>query len=334
VSPSLLWVVHDVGCNPGALAAYWGSAILGESGWRVMVQPLVAPLGPPLSGDWQHVNVPLSPRPMRWTTKAKTALQSVISSFDRILCDQDFETERRVLEVANGRANVYLLGRQTRPPAPSHRALYAQLDGILTVSRVAYAQFAQSNVVLASRLHCLPPLVNWREKPGQRPRMEHGLTAVTAGIVDSLKGLDLVLNALGVLRDQGFSAALTVLGDGPERTRLEVYARALGVRVQFVPRWSGWANWIAGSDCLLAPQFDDSLAFDVDAAVSLGVPVIGHALPVVVERASVQPEALLLDDMSVMAIVDALQGRKRRPLLHATPADRLEPWVRALTLAP
>ncbi|PSR23037.1 MAG: hypothetical protein C7B45_04480 [Sulfobacillus acidophilus] len=332
MSSSILWVVHDLGCNPGALAAYWGSEVLNHAGWRVVVQPLVPPTGRPLAVDWPHVNAPLSAHPQRWSKKAQKGLQDVACGFDRIICDQDFMTDWRVVEAATGHVGLYLLGRQTEPLTPLQRSLYTRLDGILTVSRVAHAHFAHANVVMASRLHCLPPLVDWQRKLDRLDGERNGLRIITAGIVDTCKGLDLVFNALSVLRDQGQLVTLTVLGDGPERNRLEVYARALGVSVQFVPQWSGWAAWLLQSDYLLAPQFDDGLALDVDAAVSLGVAVIGHKLPVIVERASLQPQALLLDEMNVMTVVNTLKRLRPGLRLHGTSTARIAPWEAALAL--
>lgn len=60
---------------------------------------------------------------------------------------------------------------------------------------------------------------------------------VFAGRLVSDKGVDLLIDALARLAGEGWRPGLTVVGDGPERGRLEARARAAGVEAQV--RWAG-----------------------------------------------------------------------------------------------
>ncbi|MFP4127392.1 MAG: glycosyltransferase family 4 protein [Alphaproteobacteria bacterium] len=74
----------------------------------------------------------------------------------------------------------------------------------------------------------------WDERPGE---------LVFLGRLVSQKGCDTLLDALGRLREAGRTPALTVIGDGPDRTMLQDRARALGIasQVTFAGRLEGTA---------------------------------------------------------------------------------------------
>ncbi len=55
---------------------------------------------------------------------------------------------------------------------------------------------------------------------------------IFVGRLVSDKGVDVLLEALGLLAARGLSVKLTIAGDGPERTALEAQARSLGIEAQ------------------------------------------------------------------------------------------------------
>jgi glycosyltransferase involved in cell wall biosynthesis len=59
---------------------------------------------------------------------------------------------------------------------------------------------------------------------------------IFVGRLVSDKGMDVLLEALGLLAERGLDVQLTVVGDGPERPALEAQARSLGIetRVRFL----------------------------------------------------------------------------------------------------
>ncbi len=79
-----------------------------------------------------------------------------------------------------------------------------------------------------------------------------------------------------VHRAQEERAALAVVGDGPERARLEAEARALGVRALFVGTVgrSEALSWIAAADALLFASRAEGLSTVLREAHALGVPVV------------------------------------------------------------
>jgi teichuronic acid biosynthesis glycosyltransferase TuaC len=72
--------------------------------------------------------------------------------------------------------------------------------------------------------------------------------------------------------------ALVVVGDGPERSRLEALARARGVDARFVgrvPRDEALA-WIGAADVLIHASEAEGLSTVVREAEALGTPVAVH----------------------------------------------------------
>jgi glycosyltransferase involved in cell wall biosynthesis len=69
---------------------------------------------------------------------------------------------------------------------------------------------------------------------------EGPIKLVYLGNLDGIRGLDVAIQALRILKDQGYGAHLTVIGDGPSLTSLRQMAIELGVddRAEFVGRLS------------------------------------------------------------------------------------------------
>lgn len=67
------------------------------------------------------------------------------------------------------------------------------------------------------------------------PDAEHPLQVLFVGRMIALKGVDMLLEALAALRDQGQAVRLTLVGDGPQRPEWEHKTQALGLndRVHF-----------------------------------------------------------------------------------------------------
>lgn len=140
---------------------------------------------------------------------------------------------------------------------------------------------------------------------------------LTIGRMIEKKGIDDGLRAVAELRNRGIAAIYTVVGDGPERGRLEVLASQLGLdgAVSFL----GWrdqnavAAIMADSDVLLAPSVTDGHGDQEGIPVTL-MEAMASGLPVVATRHSGIPEliedgvsGLLVPERSVPRLTDALQ---------------------------
>jgi glycosyltransferase involved in cell wall biosynthesis len=119
-----------------------------------------------------------------------------------------------------------------------------------------------------------------------------GRTVLSIGRLVPIKGYDVLVRAFGVasLRADGAVApapppTLVIVGDGPERSRLERLARRLEVDLRlpgFVPR-EAIATWLAGADLYVQPSRPlpsgrtEGLPVATLEALAAGLPVLASA---------------------------------------------------------
>ncbi|MBI1723076.1 MAG: glycosyltransferase [Gemmatimonadetes bacterium] len=106
-------------------------------------------------------------------------------------------------------------------------------------------------------------------------------TAVRRGVVfvgrlTRQKGVHDLLDALALLKKDGLTLELTIVGDGPERAALKAQALALNLPATFVgfvaPELV--ASHVSGKRLLVLPSVDEGLGLVVAEALTLGVPVV------------------------------------------------------------
>ena len=116
-----------------------------------------------------------------------------------------------------------------------------------------------------------------RERAARR-RAERGSErlVVCAGRLVASKRIDRALDHVAREGRAGRRARVVVVGDGPERMKLESRARRLGVDALFVGRTTreDTLAWIGASDGLLHASRTEGLSTVVREAEALGVPVV------------------------------------------------------------
>jgi glycosyltransferase involved in cell wall biosynthesis len=115
--------------------------------------------------------------------------------------------------------------------------------------------------------------------PAEAATAEAPLRLVFLGRLVAYKGPDVLLDAFAVARHRlGAHAVLDVVGDGPERARLEEQARALGV--DDVVTFVGWLDPAAGarrlarSDAFVFPSLEEPGGTVVLEAMASSLPVV------------------------------------------------------------
>lgn len=107
------------------------------------------------------------------------------------------------------------------------------LDRILVASRFMLEEL-EANRFPADRLHVLPPVT--RMPGGPTPPLQPEPRLLYVGQLVHGKGVDLLLRALRRMRHL---YPLTIVGEGPDRQRLEALTRSLGLSGNV--RFEGWA---------------------------------------------------------------------------------------------
>lgn len=111
----------------------------------------------------------------------------------------------------------------------------------------------------------------------------HELNLLFVGKIDAHRGVELVIKAVGILRQEFPSLTLTVVGDGTERARLEKLSRLSGLdRIISFPGWVEFRNiwgFIGRSAVCLIPHLrsehtDTTLPNKLFDYMAMGKPVV------------------------------------------------------------
>jgi glycosyltransferase involved in cell wall biosynthesis len=163
----------------------------------------------------------------------------------------------------------------------------------------------------ASARHCVVPNGIDRRTVANLPRPAE-LTAphfnvVVAGRLDAVKG---VTFAIGAMRDPSLapSVRLCVVGEGPERLRLEreSAAYALTDRIVFTGFRVDAAAFIAHADVVLIPSLHEGLPYTMLEAIAAGTPILASAVGGLAETLRQKRTALLFPPGDVPSIVSAI----------------------------
>ena len=181
---------------------------------------------------------------------------------------------------------------QRRPPTLWQRAdftgirrieqlAFARADLTLAPTRQARTEIGEFAPRSASKVEqCHYGLRHIAGAPGLREQQRRALGAAddafliaTVGTCDRNKAFDLAVDVLPSLDPR---ARLIIIGDGPERDRLEQTARALGVgqRVHCVGPQQEMARWYAAADCVISTSYYDTYPNVIREALQCGKPVV------------------------------------------------------------
>lgn len=199
-----------------------------------------------------------------------------------------------------------------RPRGPVHRALMPYLlrgaDAVIAVSqdvaaRVrSFAPTANLNVVRNG-----VDLSFWGEG-GETSR--ESMRIVQVGTLREVKGQDVMVRALALLREKLPSARLELVGDGPWREHLEALAADEGVRdaVNFAGGLdpSGVRERLRRAAVCVLPSRSEGLPLSLLETMAAGTPVIASAVGGVPEAAGEPPAALLVPPENPPALAAAL----------------------------
>ncbi len=300
---SVLWITADNSWNEAALAAAFGTAWLRELGVPASVQPVRPGLGPAIAGPpGVSVAAPLLAERRRGFRRPKLVFPGP-SDLGRVVVDQSVQ-DAFGFDVTWPAGAASALFLRTVPEPDFDYGVLSAYDAVWAANRPVWDAVRSSHAVPESRLWLVPPPHLGTAR--MNPRPGSGIL-VAAGVLDVVKGLDMVFNALTVLRDRGQIWQLLVLGDGPERGRWTVYARALGLDVRFEPADWDWDSAISGADIFIAPQFRDGLGWDVAAAARVGTPVVMADLPTLRDPVRHAADAVILPETRAADLVEALE---------------------------
>ena len=134
-------------------------------------------------------------------------------------------------------------------------------------------------------------------------------TFITVGRLAEVKNHAMMLRAFAITVRAQPGARLRIIGDGPERQRLETQARELGIgeRVEFLGFRSDVPRLLAEADVLLMSSRYEGVSIAILEAMCAGLPVIATRVGGVPETVQDGVTGLLVADNNSEAMAQAMQ---------------------------
>ena len=213
-----------------------------------------------------------------------------------------------------------------KPVVITHQGSYCRKPtGLDVVQRLKHAVVAATTSVAISQAvaDCfetastvIPNPYDARKFGGGRPFEERSSELMFLGRLVSEKGVDLLLEALGKLRERDLFPRLTIVGDGPERANLESLTTALNLheRVTFSGARQGRAliDLLQEHQILVVPsRYDEPFGVVALEGIAAGCVVVGSAGGGLPE--AMGPCGLTFPNGSAAALADLLEGWLRQP---------------------
>jgi len=133
--------------------------------------------------------------------------------------------------------------------------------------------------------------------------------------LDPIKNHELALRALCKLKDRGINVVMLIVGDGPERQRIENLVGELGLerQVRIVGYSSTPECYVSISDIYLLTSFSEGTSMTLLEAMSLGVAVVATEVGGNPEIITDGQTGCLVPSDDLDALVDVLQGLLSQP---------------------
>ena len=161
------------------------------------------------------------------------------------------------------------------------RIAYPRADGIVAVSEAAADALGRFLPLPRDRVRAIPNPA-WAPPRQKHAELTHPFATrapllVAAGRLVPKKGFDVLVRAFATLA----GGHLVVLGEGPERGRLEALARALGVeaRVAFPGFVDDPFAWFARADLFVLSSYAEGMPNVLLQAIASGCPVVSTDCP-------------------------------------------------------
>jgi glycosyltransferase involved in cell wall biosynthesis len=159
----------------------------------------------------------------------------------------------------------------------------ARADGIVAVSEASKRRMVATQGLRAERITVIPngvrvPQVSADERAAARHELGVGDTLVVGGVGQLIprKAFEVLVDAVAQLPEP--RPPLVILGDGPERQRLETRARDAGVRLVLPGFREDPYRFIAGFDISVLPSKAEGMPLVVLESMALGVACIASAV--------------------------------------------------------
>lgn len=220
-------------------------------------------------------------------------------------------------------------------------AVYARVDKVFCVSEKALAKFRERFPAFAGKGEVFHNLIDAKSiarlgnQPSAYAPSPEALNIVTVGRIAHVKGQDIALRSLQLLRRKGIRAFWHFVGDGPQMEEYRRLADRLGVAdiCRFYGSTLNPYPFMRGCDLYVQPSRHEGFCITLGEAKLFGVPILAADFTGASEQLAHLPNALIIapfDDSPsdsgrlADAIVEAMGLKAVAPLCSPGPERNRE----------
>ena len=207
-----------------------------------------------------------------------------------------------------GRSGLQNGGRRMVFGWAERKSLRAQ-QALITVSEYLRRLVIRSTGIAPERIHTVHNSAAVLFQPPRRLPSRSEPSAIVVARLHPEKGIDILLEAWRILRSRGVNLRLEIVGDGPERNRLDLHARNAGLTEQV--RFSGWCEDVLPKICAASIYTAPSRVetFGISVLEAMAVRVLPIATAVGGHKEMIEPAAprLLVPPDDPIAFADRVE---------------------------
>jgi glycosyltransferase involved in cell wall biosynthesis len=180
-----------------------------------------------------------------------------------------------------------------------------------------------------------PARFDYRAYDRKKTRAGLGITEDTivvgfVGRLDYCKGADLMLDAAAALCKSDEQFCFLIVGDGPERKKLEESSLRLGLehKVIFAGLSENPAEVICGFDIAVVPSRREAFGIAAVEFMRMRIPVVASAVGGLAELVQHEETGILLDSLNENSIAEAIKRLAENPALRRSLSDNAEVFSR------
>lgn len=194
------------------------------------------------------------------------------------------------------------------------RRYFGRMDAIVAVSETASTLLAQRFPQLAGRLRVIHNIIDEETiraraaLPVPDPLSVDGLTLVTVSRLSEEKGVDLAARTAEVLKTRGRHFRWFVIGDGPERGKVEAFVHETGLNGRFIllGERSNPFPYMQLADLYVQTSRVEAHPLTIQEAMVLGKPIVASNIPSI-EAVLDQGRLGLTSERTPEAFADAIE---------------------------
>ena len=205
----------------------------------------------------------------------------------------------------------------------------ATRDVLIRTARLDEASvFAVGNFIDFARFDC-----TLYDRGKARETLEMGADRIVVGFVgrlDSCKGVDLLIDAAAILCPEDERYRFVIVGEGAQRQSLEAIVNRLGLgeRVTFTGLCENPAEIVRAFDVAVVPSRREAFGIAAVEFMRMKVPVIASPVGGLVEVIQHEKTGILLDELSVGGIAEAVKRLVRESSLREELINNAEVFSR------